>query len=127
MTDETPQDENGKSLSDTWSAEELPDYGDFVFKPDEVDIYANKLTYETFIFHGKKVDYPGIDHLEYNPDDYSVTFVYKDGGRKDLGVKIQWLVRPYISKTEEISIVRTKDGVSIDGHVVPLVKTGGKA
>lgn len=127
MTDETPQDEKAKSLSDTWSAEELSDYGDFVFKPDEVDIYANKLTYETFIFHGKKVDYKGIKHLEYNLDDYSVTFVYKDGARKDLGVKIQWLVRPYISKTQEISIVRTKDGVSIDGHAVPLVQVGGEA
>ncbi len=127
MSDDEINNENGKKLSDSWSSGELPDYGDHVFKPDELDIYANKLTLETFFFHGKKIDYSIIDHLEYDPDDYSVTFVRKDGKRLDLGVKIQWLVRPYLSKAREVSIVRTKDGVSIDGTVVPLVHKSANA
>lgn len=95
-----------------------------LFTAEELDIYCNKVTLEAFIFHGKKVDYDKIDRLEYDPKDHSVDVVRKDGSRQDLGVKIQWLVRPYFTKAEEISIVQTKDGESIDGIVVPLVHKG---
>lgn len=92
-----------------------------LFLPDELDIYANKLTYETFIFHSKKIDYGSMSYLEYHPDSFQVSIHYKDGRVQDLGVKIQWLVRPYLSKAREISIVRTRDGDAIDGAVIPLV------
>lgn len=91
-----------------------------LFTPEELDIYANKATLETFIFHGKEIDYESLDYLEYDPNDHSVDVVKKDGTRMDLGVKIQWLIRSYFTKAEEINIVRTKDGKSIDGTVVPL-------
>ncbi len=90
------------------------------FKPDEMDIYCNKVTREVFIFHLKAVDYESIDFLEYNPADHSVDVVMKDGTRIDLGVKIQWLVRPYFTKAPEIMIVQTRDGESINGMAVPL-------
>ncbi len=91
-----------------------------LFKPEEMDIYCNKVTREVFIFHGKKVDYDTLDYLEYNAKDHSVDVVMKDGKRLDLGVKIQWLVRPYFTKAPEIMIVQTKDGESINGTNVPL-------
>lgn len=91
-----------------------------LFKAEEMDIYCNKVTREVFIFHLKSVDYERIDYLEYNPADHSVDVVMKDGGRLDLGVKIQWLVRPYFTKAPEIMIVQTKDGESINGTTVPL-------
>lgn len=91
-----------------------------LFQPAEMDIYCNKITREVFIFHGKAVDYDRIDHLEYNPADHSVDVVMKDATRLDLGVKIQWLVRPYFTKAPEIMIVQTKDGESINGTNVPL-------
>jgi hypothetical protein len=94
--------------------------GPSLFKPDEMDIYCNKITREVFIFHGKTVDYDKIDYLEYDADDNSVTVVMKDSKRLDLGVKIQWLVRPYFTKAPEIMIVQTKDGESINGTSVPL-------
>lgn len=97
-----------------------------LFTPDEMDIYVNKVTLEAFIFHGKKIDYPIIDYLEYNPASHTVKVYKKDGTNIDLGVKIQWLVRPYFTKAEEVSIVQTKDGESIDGIVVPLVHKGQK-
>lgn len=114
-------------LSDSFASGEAADYGTYLFKPEELDIYANKLTCETFIFHSKKVDYEVIDHLEYDPDKHTLTIHRNDRKKMDLGVKIQWLVRPYITKTNEVSIVRTRDGVSIDGTVVPLVQKGETA
>lgn len=92
-----------------------------LFLPEEMDIYCNKVTREVFIFHGKVVDYESLDYLEYNPADYSVDVVLKDGKRIDLGVKIQWLVRPYFTKAQEIMIVQTKDGESVNGTSV-LIK-----
>ncbi len=91
-----------------------------LFLPEEMDIYCNKVTREVFIFHGKVVDYDKLDYLEYDPVDYSVDVVMKDGKRMDLGVKIQWLVRPYFTKAPEIMIVQTKDGESVNGTNVPL-------
>ena len=97
-----------------------------LFKPDELDIYVNKVTLEAFIFHGKEIDYDNLDHLEYDPLDHGIDVVKKDGSVMDLGVKIQWLVRPYFTRAEEIRIVRTKDGESIDGTVIPLIHKGKK-
>ncbi len=91
-----------------------------LFLPEEMDIYCNKVTREVFIFHGKVVEYDKISYLEYDPADYSVDVVMKDGSRMDLGVKIQWLVRPYFTKAPEIMIVQTKDGESVIGTSVPL-------
>lgn len=92
-----------------------------LFKPEELDIYCNKITGEAYIFHGKLVDYDSIDRLEYEPKTYAVDVVMKNGTRMDLGVKIQWLVRPYFSKAKEVHIVQTKDGKSINGTLVPIV------
>jgi hypothetical protein len=91
------------------------------FTPDELDIYCNKVTNDTYIFHGKDIDYSAIDHIEYFAKDYSVDVVMKDGRVYDLGVKIQWLVRPYFSKAHQVHIVKTVNNKSVDGTVVPLI------
>jgi hypothetical protein len=91
-----------------------------LFTPEEMDIYCNKITREVFIFHGKTIDYDSMDYLEYDAKDYSVDVVMKDGTRMDLGVKLQWLVRPYFTKAPEIMVVQTKDGESINGTSLPL-------
>lgn len=92
-----------------------------LFTPDEMDIYVNKVTLDSYIFHGKEIDYNSLERLEYDPTDYSVTVVHKDATTQDLGVKIQWLVRSYFTKASDINIVQTKDGETVDGCVVPLV------
>ena len=91
-----------------------------LFLPDEMDIYCNKITKETFIFHGKAVDYDMLERMEYDPGDYSVDVLLKDGRVLDLGVRIQWLIRPYFTKAEEIQIVQTKDGEAVNGTFVPI-------
>ena len=91
-----------------------------LFGPEECDIYVNKMTKECFIFHGKPVE-QNIERLEYNPADHTVEVIKNDGTRMDLGVKIQWLIRPYFTKAPEIGIVQTKDGEMIDGFMVPIV------
>ena len=95
-----------------------------LFTEDELDIYVNKVTLEAYIFHGKKIDYSELERLEYDPLDHGVDVIKKDGSVTDLGVKIQWLVRPYFIKAEQINIVQTKDGESIDGTVIPLIRKG---
>lgn len=97
-----------------------------LFAPEEFDIFCNKVTLDTYIFHGKTIDYEPIDHLEYDHKTYGVDVVLKNGVRIDLGVKIQWLVRPYFSKAREVSIVQTKDGQSVNGIVVPLTHVNKK-
>lgn len=92
-----------------------------LFLPEEMDIYVNKVTLDSYIFHGKEIDYNSLERLEYDPMDYRVTVVHKDGTTQDLGVKIQWLVRSYFTKSKHINVVQTKDGETIDGCTVPLV------
>lgn len=92
-----------------------------LFKPDELDIYCNKVTLEAFIFHGKVIDYDSIDRLEYDHKTYAVDVILKNSARMDLGVKIQWLVRPYFSQAEKVFIAQTKDGVTLKEITVPLI------
>lgn len=128
-TPDTPKEapKDSEKLSQSWSSETSARIKTPLFLPEELDIFTNKATYEAFIFHGKEIKYDLLDHLEYNAQDYSVTVHYKDGRTQDLGVKIQWLVRPYLKHSTEINIVRTRDKRSIDGTVVPLVHTHPKA
>lgn len=98
-----------------------------LFKSEEMDIYCNKVTLETYIFHGKDVDYDPIHYLEYDPVEKRADVVMKDKTRLDLGVKIQWLVRPYFTKAKEVSIVQTKDREPVDGTIVPIIHKGQDA
>tara|TARA_A200000113_G_scaffold88454_1_gene78963 strand:+ start:262 stop:612 length:351 start_codon:yes stop_codon:yes gene_type:complete len=91
-----------------------------IFKKDEVEIYCNKLTRESYIFHEKELDYSNMSYAEYDHDSFHVHIFFKDGVMMDLGVTIKWLLRPYFSKSEEIQIIRTKNGKAFDGHFLPL-------
>ena len=62
--------------------------------------------------------------MEYDPKEHTVDVFLKNGQVFDLGVKIQWLIRPYFTKTDEVQIVRTKDGEAVDGTFVPLTHKG---
>ena len=88
-----------------------------LFHADEMDIYCNKTTGEAHIFYGKEIDL-GIKEIQYFESTRSAVVEYNDGRRFDLGVKIQWLVRPYFSRAEEVSFVRTANREPIDGEVV---------
>ncbi len=90
-----------------------------LFEPSELDIYVKKDTLESFIFHGKVIDY-NIKRVVLDPDEHWMIVEMKDGRRLDLGVAIQWLVRPYLMRSSEITICRTENGQSRDGVVVPL-------
>lgn len=91
-----------------------------MFLPEEMDIYCNKITLETFIFHSKDVDYENLERMVYDPEDYTVDVHLKDGTILDLGVKIQWLLRPYFTKSNEIQIVQTKNKEAINGTFLPI-------
>ena len=122
MSDQTSDsEEKEKSFKGEWASGAEGKAVGTLFAPEELDIYVNKMTLEAYVFHGKALDYEMLDRLEYDPKKHTVDVVKKDGTRMDLGVKIQWLVRPYFKKAEEINIVQTKDGKSIDGVTVPLL------
>ena len=121
MTDETDdKNDSIKGAFQPGEAKERPS----LFLPDEMDIYCNKITKEAFIFHGKTIDYDTLERMEYDPEDYSVDVFLKDGSVLDLGVKIQWLIRPYFSKAEEVQIVQTKDGEAVNGTFIPITHKG---
>lgn len=123
MSDKTPDtDDPPSSLSDTWNTENSSHIKRPFFLPEELDIYTNKLTNEAYIFHGKIIDYTTLSHMVYNDATYTVTIFFKNGQTQDLGVTIQWLLRPYMKQANEIQIVRTDNKASVDGVILPLIQ-----
>jgi hypothetical protein len=118
MSEDTP--ESKPSMKSAFRSGRGLEGAPALFAPGEMDIYVNKITLEAYIFHGKPVE-QNIERLEYDPDDHMVTVVKKDGTIMDLGVKIQWLVRPYFTRAQQVGIVRTKDGETVDGFYVPMI------
>lgn len=90
-----------------------------LFKPEDFDIFCDKETGLTYIFHAPELGCT-IDFMEYNPETQRVTVFTKDGQKMDLGVRIQWLIRPYFAKAQDIFVIRTKDGQALDGVEVEL-------
>ncbi len=124
MSEDDPNTNKSGTMKDAFSPTKTASSG-ALFKPDEMDIYVNKLTMEAYIFHAKPVA-QDIDHLIYDSKNHQVTVIKKDGTQLDLGVKIQWLVRPYFTKAREVGIVQTKDGEALDGFMVPLIHKDSK-
>lgn len=91
-------------------------FGRTLFKRDEFDIYVNRAKPRAWIFHGKKIDYNEISHLEYHYYHNWVAVVGIDGSRRDLGANINWVIRPYWRKCGSVEIVRTKDGETQEGR-----------
>ncbi|MCD8497070.1 MAG: hypothetical protein LRZ85_02680 [Alphaproteobacteria bacterium] len=120
MSEDTPEGNTKPSIKSAFKPGKGLEDAPVLFKPDEMDIYVNKITLEAYIFHGKPVE-QDIERFEYDPDDHMVTVVKKDGTIMNLGVKIQWLVRPYFTRAQEVGIVRTKDGETLDGFYVPMI------
>ena len=99
-----------------------PDVVGSLFSPAELDIYVDRAQVEAFIFHGKHVDYDSLERLEYDCKENWVAVVLKDGRRLDLGVHIQWLIRPTWQHAPEVHLVRTENGESVEQTVVPIRK-----
>lgn len=119
------QKEKAKDQARTSPYPPAPDTTGVLFQHDEFDIFVNKLPpVQAYVFHVKVIDHDSISHLEYHYQDNWVAVVFKTGQRLDLGAHIQWLVRPYWRLAKEIHMVRTKDGNSLEGKTVPLIKVG---
>lgn len=87
--------------------------------PDDFDIFCDRERGRNYIFHGPELNCT-IEYLEYDPEIQRITVHTNDGQKLDLGTKIQWLVRPYIAREQNLYIIRTKDGQPIDGIEVRL-------
>lgn len=94
-----------------------------LFSPDECDLYINKLTRENYIFHGKDID-QNITKIEFHHFERRMAVFFGDGSILDLGVRIQWLILPFIASENQISLVQTKNGKAVSGRVVPVVHVG---
>ncbi len=86
---------------------------------EEFDIYCDREKGINYIFHGKELGCT-IDYLEYDHETQRITVHTNDRQKLDLGGKIQWLVRPYIAKEQNLFIIRTENGKAIDGIQVHL-------
>lgn len=87
--------------------------------PNAVDIYCDRNKNVNYIFHLQPLDCT-IDYMEYDHDTQCITVFTTDGQKLDLGVRIQWLVRPYIARAQELLVIQTKDGKMVDGVAVNL-------
>lgn len=108
-----------KSMGDDWGSGFGSGRTKLFEKPEDFDIYCDRKNGINYIFHGPELGCT-IDHLEYDPETKRITVITNDHQRLDLGVRIQWLVRPYIAKEQDLFIIRTENGESIDGVEVPL-------
>jgi hypothetical protein len=123
MSDET-NNMNGtpkspKSMGDDWGTGFGSGRTKLFESTDDFDIYCDRKNGINYIFHGPELGCT-IDHLEYDPDTCHITVITNDRQRLDLGVRIQWLVRPYIAKEQNLFIIRTQNGETIDGVEVHL-------
>jgi|GEM_PF-4506696 len=120
MTD-TPQDEKKSIITKEFVSGSGVQDGKMaaLFTADELDIYVNKITGENYIFYGKKID-AALQKFEYDHKECRINVIMEDGREMDLGIRIQWLIRPYIKKAREIAFVRTKDGEALEGLMVPV-------
>ncbi|MCK5384254.1 MAG: hypothetical protein KAJ29_01665 [Alphaproteobacteria bacterium] len=108
-----------KSMGDDWGSGFGAGRTKLFESTKDFDIYCDRERDVNYIFHGPELGCT-IDHLEYDPETCHVTVVTNDRQRLDLGARIQWLVRPYIAKEQDLFIIRTENGEAIDGVEVPL-------
>ena len=109
--------ENKQSFTKEWGSSTKK--ARVLFKPEDMDIFCDKNTGFTYIFHGPELGCT-IDYMEYDPEIQRVTVYTKDGQKMDLGIRIQWLIRPHFAKPQDIFVIRTKDGQAMDGVEVEL-------
>ncbi len=119
VNNETDTPSSPKSMGNDWGSGFGSGRTKLFESPDDFDIYCDRENGVNYIFHAPELGCT-IDHLEYDPDTCRITVVTNDSQRLDLGVRIQWLVRPYIAKEQNLFIIRTEDGESIDGVEVHL-------
>lgn len=92
---------------------------------EDFDIFCDRERGQNYIFHGPELNCT-IDYMEYDPETQRITVFTTDGQKMDLGTKIQWLVRPYIAREQNIFIIRTQNGQAINGIEVHLRVKGHK-
>lgn len=107
-----------KGMGKDWSSSQSKSKKLFE-KTEDFDIYCDRQKGVNYIFHAGQLNCT-IDHLEFNPDTQRITVFTNDGQKLDLGTRIQWLIRPYIAKDQQIYIVRTENKEMKEGIQVPL-------
>jgi len=90
---------------------------DKLFSPDEVDIYVNKKTFETYFFYKKHLNVK-IHFVIYLIKQNELILVIDDNQFYHLGVKINNLVHKYIRKAYSLQFIRTENGESVEGITV---------
>jgi hypothetical protein len=95
-----------------------------LFKPDELDIYTNRVTNEAWIFHAPPISIE-IREVEYDHKGKRMTFISEEGKRYDLGVKIQSLIRPTIEKISHIVVTQLTDGMPVSWFDAPVRHVNG--
>ncbi len=91
----------------------------YLFRPDDLDIYTNRVTGEAWIFHAPPISIE-ISEVEYHHKTKRMVFVSKEGKRYDLGVKIQPLIRATIEKISSIVVTQVTDGMPVSWFSCPV-------
>lgn len=114
-----PQDGLKTSMGKDWG-QSLKSGRKRLFKNlEDFEIFCDYELGQNYIFHGPPLECT-IDRMEYDPETQRITVYTTDGQELDLGTRIQWLVRPYIAKEQNLFIMQTKDGKVVDGVEVHM-------
>lgn len=121
---ETGQGARGPALSEEEQSKIGPRKGEdaklpLYFKPSEFDLFANKDTGEIYVFHGPELPRL-IERMELKDEDSRINVYTQDGGKYDLGMKVQWLLRPYFKRADKVYVVQTRDGEALEGYEIPM-------
>lgn len=119
--DDIPKDKKAspaKGMGKDWNSS-LTKHKKLFENTADFDIYCDRQIGQNYIFHAGELNCT-IEYLEYNPDTQRITVFTNDGQKLDLGTRIQWLIRPYIAKDQNILVVRTENKEMKDGIQVPL-------
>lgn len=122
MTDDNAPEEKKASpaqgIGKEWSTS-LSKTKPLFARTEDFDIYCDRQAGQNYIFHAGELNCT-VEYLEYDPQTQRITVFTNDGQKLDLGTRIQWLIRPYIAKDQNIFIVRTENREMKEGIQVPL-------
>lgn len=122
MTDDNAPEEKkaspAKGMGKEWSSS-LSKTKMLFERTEDFDIYCDRQAGQNYIFHAGALNCT-VEYLEYDPQTQRITVFTNDGQKLDLGTRIQWLIRPYIAKDQNIFIVRTENREMKEGIQVPL-------
>jgi hypothetical protein len=88
-----------------------------LFDPTEFDYLADFKDDSFYVYHAPVIDYDRFSHAEYRASTHVLLLVTQDGEKYDIGATVNaYGLQEVLEETEEISVIRTKNKVVMEGR-----------